>query len=228
VRTRREQHSADVARAVPGEAGAAGIASRVGPRALRLARGLARGLRAPLIYSTTSRLLVELNRSVGHRHLFSEVTRGLPRLERELILERHYRPYRGLVEAEIESALGGVGRAGRCCMFRCIRLRLSLGERFATRTSGCFTIRSGRASGGSRAVARGDADGGAGVRVRMNYPYRGAADGLTTHLRRRFPASRYLGIELEVNQALAGDEATARGRIRRLLTASLQATIPEL
>ena len=42
------------------------------------------------------------------------------------------------------------------------------------------------------------------LRVRLNYPYRGDSDGLTTWLRRRHPAARYLGIELEINQALVG------------------------
>jgi predicted N-formylglutamate amidohydrolase len=40
------------------------------------------------------------------------------------------------------------------------------------------------------------------LRVRRNHPYRGAADGLTTWLRRRFPDARYAGLELEVGQAL--------------------------
>jgi predicted N-formylglutamate amidohydrolase len=38
------------------------------------------------------------------------------------------------------------------------------------------------------------------LRVRYNYPYRGGADGLTKHLRQRFPAGSYVGIELELNQ----------------------------
>jgi hypothetical protein len=40
------------------------------------------------------------------------------------------------------------------------------------------------------------------LRIRFNYPYRGAADGHTTALRKRFSARHYLGIELEVNQRL--------------------------
>jgi predicted N-formylglutamate amidohydrolase len=36
--------------------------------------------------------------------------------------------------------------------------------------------------------------------VRRNYPYRGTSDGLTSFLRKRYPAERYLGIELELNQ----------------------------
>jgi hypothetical protein len=42
------------------------------------------------------------------------------------------------------------------------------------------------------------------LRVRRNRPYRGTSDGLTTHLRRRFAAKDYAGIELELNQALLG------------------------
>jgi predicted N-formylglutamate amidohydrolase len=37
-------------------------------------------------------------------------------------------------------------------------------------------------------------------RVRLNQPYRGASDGLTTSLRRRFSPGPYLGLELELNQ----------------------------
>lgn len=36
--------------------------------------------------------------------------------------------------------------------------------------------------------------------VRRNYPYRGSGDGLTSYLRRRYPATRYIGVELELNQ----------------------------
>ncbi len=43
--------------------------------------------------------------------------------------------------------------------------------------------------------------------IRRNYPYRGAADSLPTHLRWVFPASVYLGLELEVNQRHIGSPA---------------------
>jgi hypothetical protein len=48
------------------------------------------------------------------------------------------------------------------------------------------------------------------LRVRRNYPYRGWTDGLTTTLRSRFPATRYAGIELEVNQGRLSRPAAAR------------------
>jgi predicted N-formylglutamate amidohydrolase len=59
-----------------------------------------------------------------------------------------------------------------------------------------------------------------GIRLRMNYPYRGNADGLTTWLRRKHPASRYLGIELEINQALVGEPGWRS--FQELIAASLR------
>ncbi len=40
------------------------------------------------------------------------------------------------------------------------------------------------------------------LRIRFNYPYLGKTDGHTTALRKIFPESRYLGFEIEMNQAL--------------------------
>ena len=62
-----------------------------------------------------------------------------------------------------------------------------------------------------------------GLRVRRNYPYAGKGDGLTSHLRLRFPSNAYVGIELEINQRIvlvAGPRWTA---LRRLLIESLRA-----
>ena len=47
----------------------------------------------------TTRLLVELNRSMHHKQLFSAITRQLPDEEKEQILREHYKPYRERVES---------------------------------------------------------------------------------------------------------------------------------
>ena len=62
--------------------------------ALELARDLAAAFGAPLYAATTTRLLVDLNRSIGHRQLFSEITRPLSPAHRLEIVERYYRPHR--------------------------------------------------------------------------------------------------------------------------------------
>ena len=55
--------------------------------------------------------------------------------------------------------------------------------------------------------------------LRRNYPYRGVSDALVTHLRRRYGARGYVGMELEVNQKHVG----SRGW--RSLVAVLAATL---
>jgi predicted N-formylglutamate amidohydrolase len=62
------------------------------PGARVMATALASGCRAPLVASTTSRLLLDLNRSIGHPQLFSAATRGTPAEIRAQIVEHHYRP----------------------------------------------------------------------------------------------------------------------------------------
>src|ERR1700739_3560644 len=68
------------------------------PGSLVRARALASAWRAPLVGSTVSRLLIDLNRSIGHPQLFSAVTRAAPAETRAQIVEHYYRPYRAQVE----------------------------------------------------------------------------------------------------------------------------------
>ena len=58
--------------------------------------------------------------------------------------------------------------------------------------------------------------------VRRNYPYRGSDDGLTTHLRKRFPGEAYTGIELEVNQKQVLEDPRAWQSLRRQLVLSFE------
>jgi predicted N-formylglutamate amidohydrolase len=60
------------------------------------------------------------------------------------------------------------------------------------------------------------------LKVRMNYPYAGTADGFTTYLRRRFPGHGYVGIELEVNQRHAQAPAGQWSAVRLAVVRSLQ------
>jgi predicted N-formylglutamate amidohydrolase len=63
------------------------------------------------------------------------------------------------------------------------------------------------------------------LRVRRNYPYAGKGDGLTRELRLRFPAARYVGIELEVNQALAVATTPAARAARAAVVVTLQSVL---
>lgn len=148
-------------------------------------------------HSTTSRLLVELNRSLHHPNLFSEFTRCLSQSEKKEIIENHYFPYRNEAERKIENwveegekvlhvsvhsftpVLSGVTR------------NADIGILFdPARTK--EKILAGRWKENLKIIAPH-------LRVRFNYPYRGTSDGFTTYLRKKFPVN-YLGVELEVNQ----------------------------
>ena len=65
-----------------------------------------------------------------------------------------------------------------------------------------------------------------GLKVRRNYPYTGRSDGFTAWLRRRFPDTAYVGIELEINQkhVLQGGRRwhALRGRVIEALREALE------
>ena len=71
------------------------------------ARQMAGAFGAPLFASTTTRLLIDLNRTIGHRQLHSEIGRGLTRAQRQQVVAEHYRPHRDAVESEIARRVAG-------------------------------------------------------------------------------------------------------------------------
>jgi len=171
--------------------------------ALELARVMERTLATPLHFTTWSRLLVESNRSPNNARIWSSYTAGLPRAERERILERWWRPHREKVEAAVAAAVakgkvvhvavhsftpeldGEVRNADVTVLYDSSRKK----ERaFCDRWMGLLRSLDPK------------------LRIRRNYPYLGKADGLTTALRKRYPESRYVGIELEINQGLVGSK----------------------
>ena len=191
------------------------------PGALRMARDFAAAFAAPLQAAVTSRLLIDLNRSVGHPRLYSEFTRPLPAAQRRQILQQHYLPYRTALEARIGAACA---RGLRVLHLSCHSFtpeldgqvrRADIGLLYdPARPAEAGLCRAWRTALGQRDPA---------LVVRMNYPYAGNADGLTTHLRRVLPAQAYLGIELEINQKLVRCGATGWQRLRRHLIEALAA-----
>lgn len=168
--------------------------------ALGLAEALAERLDAPLFAATVSRLLVDLNRSVGHPRLLSEFSRVLGETARRRLIAAHYDPHRDRV---IEAIRGAVDQG--CCVYHVAV------HSFTPRLGSCERNADiGLLYDPVRPLERAfcarwrrhlrTADGA--LRVRRNYPYLGKTDGFTTHLRRQFGPGSYLGIELEVNQRL--------------------------
>ena len=168
------------------------------PGALTVARELAMALAAPLFVSTTSRLLIDLNRSIGHPRLYSEATRNAPPKLRHEIRDTFYLPYRNQVEAHIAEAMAHGERVIHIASHSFtpeldgdIR-NADIGLLYDPSRPGELDLcRRWQAQFQVRAP---------GLRVRRNYPYTGRSDGFTAYLRRRFPDDAYLGIELEINQ----------------------------
>ena len=189
------------------------------PGALALARTIAQATDAPLYFSQVTRLLVDLNRSLHHPRLFSALTRLLPAPDRDRILRRWYHPYRN----EVRSAISDRVEAGKRVLHLAIHSftpvldgkvrEVDIGllfdparkeERsFCVALKGDLQLRLGMGSGHPR--------------VRLNQPYLGKSDGFPTWLRKRFPPSMYLGIEVEISQGLMGKAGGKWRRERKII-----------
>ena len=185
------------------------------PGALVLARQLARELSAPLFYSDVSRLLIDLNRSVHHPDLFSDYSRECSNDTKQKLIAEFYQPYRDQVEQTIKKLQG----AGQPLLHLSIHsftpvmndkprnadIGLLYDPSRNLERSYCQQFKSSI----NKALPE--------LRLRNNYPYRGTADGFTTYLRKRYTASRYLGIEIEINQKHVNDNNQTWLLIRKKL-----------
>ncbi|MGC9328495.1 MAG: N-formylglutamate amidohydrolase [Candidatus Hinthialibacter sp.] len=166
--------------------------------ALAMARRLAARFNAPLFYSTTSRLLADLNRSRSHPYLFSEITKPAPQEVKEAILRDYYDPYRGEVERAMDEAL----EEHQIVIHISVHSFTPVWDGMERKVDIGILYDPSRAKEKEFArqwlmkIREMQAD----WVVRRNHPYRGIADGFTTHFRRRLSAQEYVGIELEINQ----------------------------
>jgi len=168
------------------------------PGALDITVGLSEALDVSCFIHQTSRLLVEVNRSIGNAQLFSEFSQTLGDEDKQLLLDKYYFPYRLRVENAIamtnkpvlhlsihtftplwnnELRLTDIG-----ILFDQEReLEKSISEKLINCLKEVFPD----------------------FRIHANEPYKGTDDGFTTYLRTRFSGEEYAGIEIEVNQKFA-------------------------
>jgi predicted N-formylglutamate amidohydrolase len=153
-------------------------------------------------YSQTSRLLIELNRSLHHNKLFSEFSRGLSKKEKERLVKDYYLNYRNKIEKHIKQYINSketvlhisihsftpiLNSEVRNCDIGLLYDSGKLAEKQFCKSFKTDILKVNK-----------------NYKVRSNYPYLGKADGLTSYLRKQFPKN-YLGIELEINQKLSMD-----------------------
>jgi predicted N-formylglutamate amidohydrolase len=191
------------------------------PGALDTARKMAKRLRLPLLFVTWSRLLVESNRTDTRPGVWSKYTEALPDEAKERILARYWRPHRERVLAEMQKLTARAGRVVHVAVHSFTPVMN--GE---VRNADVGILYDPRRKAEAAFCARWKqtlAEAAPDLRVRMNYPYRGTADGLSTWLRKRYPDPTYAGVEVELNQALFASPRAPR--IGPLMSESVAAAL---
>lgn len=173
-------------------------------------------------YAKWSRLLIELNRSLHHRSLFCEITKTLDIDARNQIIHDIYVPYREAIHQKIKQLLSKHDRIIHISVHsftpkmnnevRNAEVGLLYDPKRPYERDFCFRLKHHIKCENEN------------LRVRMNYPYLGSSDGLTTALRKIYAEKSYIGLELELNQKLMLDKNKQHAFIQNIVHA-LQKTI---
>ena len=168
--------------------------------ALAIAEHLAKQVHCDFIQATTSRLLVDCNKSINHPHCFSEVTRDLPSEEKQRILDLYYWPFRQEVMDAIKKHIEQGSQVWHLSVhsftpvLHGIVRNADIGFLYDPRCAPERAI----ARQWKMEIQKQTPE----YKIRMNYPYLGVSDGLTSKMRKIYTSEVYLGIEVESNQAL--------------------------
>jgi predicted N-formylglutamate amidohydrolase len=172
--------------------------------AKNVCENLARQFNAFYITGNVSRLVVDLNRSVFHKNIFSEYLKGSMSDEKNNILRNYYYPYRVKLEEYIANVIHKKKRSVIHLSIHSFTPELN-GE---TRNAD-FGILYNPKRMDEKIFAdnfKTALENISRMKIRMNYPYKGISDGITTSLRKKFDRNRYAGIEIEINQKLLKNE----------------------
>ncbi len=165
------------------------------PGAWEVASHLSTALGVKAFGCHTTRLLIEVNRSLNSHQLFSRYTVGLGAQQKQELISEIYLPYRHEVQHKIEHlpypvihlsihsftpVLNGQERN--------VDIGLLFDPARQRESSFCQKYRDALISIDPQ------------LNIRYNQPYLGTDDGFTTYLRGIFDDTNYAGIEIEVNQ----------------------------
>lgn len=183
------------------------------PGAAHLARALGVALQTAPRMGEITRLLVDLNRREEHPKVHSEFT---PNAVKAQLVEQYHRPWRQAAKAiAAESA-----RAGRAVLhLSCHSFTPVLdGKERKAEIGLLYDPSRGSEAAFSQELRKRLKFSLPGWRIRMNYPYRGTSDGVTSWLRESLANEAYTGIEIELNQAFAAKPAKEWAQARKALT----------
>lgn len=201
------------------------------PGARTIARRLAERFDAELWEGEYSRLVVDLNRTVGNRMLIRQVSDGhripfnygLTAEDRAARVERYYRPYRDGVVAAADRLIREQGRCVHVCVHT---FTPALAGKVRGNDIGLLHDPRWGIEGAACADLRRHLDEHTELVTWFNRPYSGTADGILPAMRRRYTPETFVGIELEINQKYA-DEPDVLVRIADAIGAGLE-TSPAL
>ena len=168
-----------------------------------IATCLTTSLGCKLATATVSRLLIDLNRSLSHPCCFSEISAHFSEEEKNHLIARYYLPYREQVERDICALVTEGHQVLHLSMHSFTPIlkgeirNTDIGLLYDPKRHGEKTL-----ARRWHYLLKQHSNS---LRIRMNYPYKGNTDSLTTSLRKKFPIEDYLGIEVESNQTLTRD-----------------------
>lgn len=174
------------------------------------------------LYEAT-RLLIEPNRSLHHPKLFSEFSKHFTKAQKKILIEGLYLPYRNLVENKIRTTKKPVVHISVHTFtpildkkVRDVEIGLLYDPKRSHEKSFCKEFQRALKNKLPKEY-----------RIKLNKPYLGKADGFTAYLRKHFKDEEYLGIEIEVSQAISSLKEK-RLEVSRALQSSIRSTFEAL
>lgn len=168
--------------------------------ALAIAEHLSKQISCDFIQATTTRLLVDCNKSINHPRCFSEVTGDLPSEKKQEILDLYYWPFRQQLMTTIKKHIEQGTKVLHLSIhsftpvLHGIVRNADIGLLYDPQRSSEKTL----ARRWKMEIQKQTPE----YKIRMNYPYRGVSDGFTSMMRKIYTDDAYIGIEVESNQAL--------------------------
>lgn len=186
---------------------------------------LATNLQAPVVKAKWSRLLVDVNRSLYRRTLFSEISKILPASEKQRLLELYYFPYQQEIKETVQRVLKRDNSVFHLALhsftpvYHGEERKVDVGILYNPERTGERRI----ALRWRRALKQARPD----LVVKLNRPYRGKPDGVCARFRKELSDRQYAGFELEVNQKFYRDSKKAE-TINRLILSTISRLIDEI
>ncbi|MDP3705568.1 MAG: N-formylglutamate amidohydrolase [Legionellaceae bacterium] len=187
--------------------------------ALDITTQMSETLRCEYTQSAVTRLLIDCNRSLTHSRCFSKVTKHLSSTEKQSLIDQYYLPFRQQTKHIIDRHIANNEQVLHLSVHTFAPILKGL-----IQNAGIGLLYDFRRHG-EKEVAR--------VwhglllqetpeyRIRMNYPFPGNSDSFTSSLRHDYAERDYLGMEMDVNQAVLTSPA-AISEIAHALSHSLR------